>query len=44
MSSKHTVDKALTMLRSLPRVCLSNVRDNPGSKSVSQVLRCVYLL
>ncbi|KAF2905083.1 hypothetical protein ILUMI_01097, partial [Ignelater luminosus] len=32
MSSRHTVDKALTILRGLPRICLSNIRDNPGSK------------
>lgn len=31
MGSK-TVDKALTMLRILPRVCLKNIRDNPGAK------------
>lgn len=31
-SVKHTTEKALKMLRSLPRVCLSNIRDNPGAK------------
>ncbi|KAF7269269.1 mitochondrial ribosomal protein L15 [Rhynchophorus ferrugineus] len=25
-------DKALNILRALPRVCLANIRDNPGSK------------
>ncbi|XP_012274615.1 39S ribosomal protein L15, mitochondrial [Orussus abietinus] len=29
---KHGTELALSMLRSLPRVCLSNIRDNPGSK------------
>jgi len=27
-----TTEKALNLLRSLPRVCLANLRDNPGSK------------
>ncbi|XP_058459947.1 large ribosomal subunit protein uL15m [Malaya genurostris] len=29
---KHTTEKALLMLRSLPRVSLNNIRDNPNSK------------
>jgi large subunit ribosomal protein L15 len=29
---KHTSEKALQMLRSLPRVSLANIRDNPNSK------------
>lgn len=29
-----TSDKALNLLRYLPRVCLNNIRDNPGSKTV----------
>ncbi|KAF4518039.1 hypothetical protein B566_EDAN009272, partial [Ephemera danica] len=29
--SKNVVDKALAMLRSLPRVALNNIRDNPGA-------------
>ncbi|KAJ8961589.1 hypothetical protein NQ314_005933 [Rhamnusium bicolor] len=28
----NTVDKALNLLRFLPRVCLANIRDNPGSR------------
>lgn len=32
MSAIHTTEKALKMLRSLPRVSLANIRDNPGSK------------
>lgn len=31
-SVKHTTEKALLMLRSLPRVALTNVRDNPGAR------------
>nr|XP_023021998.1 39S ribosomal protein L15, mitochondrial [Leptinotarsa decemlineata] len=27
-----TTDKALNLLRYLPRVCLANIRDNPGSR------------
>lgn len=36
MSSKHTTEKALHLLRYLPRVSLSNIRDNPGSKLVCE--------
>ncbi|XP_012262671.2 39S ribosomal protein L15, mitochondrial [Athalia rosae] len=32
MSTKHGRELALSMLRALPRVCLRNIRDNPGSK------------
>ncbi|CAH0557600.1 unnamed protein product [Brassicogethes aeneus] len=28
-----SADKALNLLRSLPRLCLGNIRDNPGSRS-----------
>lgn len=31
-SVKHTTEKALQMMRSLPRVSLGNIRDNPNSK------------
>lgn len=31
-SVKHTTEKALQMLRSLPRVCLANIKDNPNAK------------
>ncbi|XP_076639371.1 mitochondrial ribosomal protein L15 [Colletes latitarsis] len=36
MSGKHGRDLALSMLRTLPRVCLSNIRDNPGSRKPKQ--------
>ncbi|XP_076182132.1 large ribosomal subunit protein uL15m-like isoform X2 [Ptiloglossa arizonensis] len=36
MSIKHGKDLALSMLRTLPRVCLGNIRDNPGSKKPSK--------
>lgn len=39
--SKNTADKALIMLRTLPRVSLGNIRDNPGSKMVS-VFNLIY--
>ncbi|CAK1549987.1 unnamed protein product [Leptosia nina] len=32
MGSRQITEKALTMLRSLPRVSLGNIRDNPGYK------------
>lgn len=32
MGSKNITDKALNILRILPRVSLANIRDNPGSK------------
>lgn len=31
-SVKHTTEKALHLLRTLPRVSLGNIRDNPNSK------------
>ena len=31
-SVKHTTEKALDLLRKLPRVTLGNIRDNPNSK------------
>lgn len=51
MASKHTSEKALSLLRYLPRVCLNNIRDNPGSKRVSgywsdlkAVINCLVVL
>ncbi|CAG9808606.1 unnamed protein product [Chironomus riparius] len=35
-SVKHTTEKALQMLRSLPRVCLANIKDNPKAKKPSK--------
>lgn len=32
MSQFSTTEKALKMLRNLPRVSLANIRDNPGSR------------
>ncbi|XP_059060422.1 large ribosomal subunit protein uL15m [Achroia grisella] len=32
MGSRQIIEKSLSMLRSLPRISLSNIRDNPGSK------------
>lgn len=32
MGSRQITEKSLAMLRSLPRVSIANVRDNPGSK------------
>lgn len=31
-STIHTTEKALKLLRTLPRVSLGNIRDNPNSK------------
>jgi hypothetical protein len=31
-SGKKGVDKAFAMLRTLPRVCLANIRRNPGTR------------
>lgn len=31
-SVKHTTEKAIQMMRTLPRVSLGNIRDNPNSK------------
>lgn len=43
MAGKHTSEKALSLLRYLPRVALTNIRDNPGSKSVSKLRSgCVH--
>ncbi|XP_076677826.1 mitochondrial ribosomal protein L15 [Andrena cerasifolii] len=36
MAGKHGRDLALSMLRTLPRVCLGNIRDNPGSRKPSK--------
>lgn len=44
-----TTDRALNLLRYLPRVCLGNIRNNPGSTKVisinhlSNVPICVHL-
>ncbi|XP_053607422.1 large ribosomal subunit protein uL15m [Plodia interpunctella] len=32
MGSRQLIEKSLTILRSLPRISLNNIRDNPGSK------------
>lgn len=32
MGSRQITEKSLSMLRSLPRITLANIRDNPGSK------------
>jgi RNA binding exosome subunit len=32
MSAKHTTEKALKLLRHLPRVQIGNIRNNPNSK------------
>ncbi|CAH1108925.1 unnamed protein product [Psylliodes chrysocephalus] len=32
----NTTEKALSLLRYLPRVCLANIRDNPGAKKKSR--------
>lgn len=32
MAAKQTTEKALQMLRALPRVSLGNIRDNPGTR------------
>lgn len=41
-SVKQSSEKALKMLRSLPRVSLGNIRDNPNSKQkVSTIKLCI---
>lgn len=35
--SYKSVDRALNLLRYLPRVSISNIRDNPGSRKVSNL-------
>lgn len=32
--SSNITEKALGLLRTLPRVCLANIRDNPKAKTV----------
>ncbi|XP_026757079.1 39S ribosomal protein L15, mitochondrial [Galleria mellonella] len=32
MGSRQIIEKSLSMLKSLPRISLSNIRDNPGSR------------
>lgn len=32
MGSRQIVEKSLSMLRSLPRISLANIRDNPNCK------------
>ncbi|XP_075992408.1 mitochondrial ribosomal protein L15 [Anticarsia gemmatalis] len=36
MGSRQIVEKSLSMLRSLPRVSLANIRDNPNSKKIAK--------
>ncbi|CAG9784345.1 unnamed protein product [Diatraea saccharalis] len=36
MGSRQIVEKSLTLLRSLPRISLNNIRDNPGSKKTQK--------
>ncbi|XP_076244856.1 mitochondrial ribosomal protein L15 [Calliopsis andreniformis] len=36
MAGKQGRDLALSMLRTLPRICLKNIRDNPGSRKPSK--------
>lgn len=39
MGHRQVTEKALCMLKSLPRLSLANLRDNPGSKmTVSELL------
>lgn len=40
MSSNTIKERALNLLRNLPRVTISNIRDNPGSK----ITVCIYYL
>lgn len=35
MAKQRSIEVAFDILRSLPRVCLSNIRDNPGSRKRS---------
>ncbi|CAH2066916.1 unnamed protein product, partial [Iphiclides podalirius] len=32
MGSRQITEKSLSLIRSLPRISLGNIRDNPGSK------------
>ncbi|XP_017876973.1 39S ribosomal protein L15, mitochondrial [Ceratina calcarata] len=36
MAGKQGKDLALSMLRTLPRLCLNNIRDNPGARKPSK--------
>ncbi|XP_049870279.1 39S ribosomal protein L15, mitochondrial [Pectinophora gossypiella] len=36
MGSRQITEKSLSMLRSLPRISLGNIRDNPGSKKTQK--------
>lgn len=40
---KHTTEKALKMLRNLPRVTLGNIRDNPKAKQNVKNYQIVWL-
>lgn len=42
MASKQTTEKALSLLRALPRVALNNIRLNPGAKNVSNKVITKY--
>lgn len=35
-SAKHTTEKALELLRYLPRVQIGNIRNNPNSKQLNK--------
>lgn len=39
----NTTDKALNLLKYLPRVCLANIRDNPGSRKVKDRCRINFV-
>lgn len=46
MASKQGRDLALSMLRTLPRLALNNIRNNPGAnKPVSIILKlyCMFI-
>lgn len=44
MAGKQGKDLALSMLRTLPRVCLGNIRDNPGSKKAVSITLIIFYI
>lgn len=45
MANKQGRDLALSMLRTLPRLALNNIRNNPGAnKPVSIILKLLHVI
>lgn len=42
--AKQGKDLALSMLRTLPRLSLNNIRDNPGARKAVSITLVLYLI